>query len=371
MKICAKCGKECADNTVFCTKCGEKFAQQPTGQNENTQNSCRNGNSDAFYIGKGDVKKGNGKLLAILLPIIALLLVAIIVLLVIFIPMFNNRGRAPIPVPTEEPTAEPTEEPIDDNIIDVEEIDKIISQDANNADFSVYIIDLKNNNYYGTENSNNRMSASALINIPVLYASYQDINYGYLSMDDTVQFTYYSDGRGNIKKDQNGNYFTIDYLLQQMLNYSDNNATNSLVDYLGSDYIENICANNSYSSVEIQKRLGEDSDYKDNYVSARDISEMLAEMYESYDSTSIDADYLFSYFRIYDDASYDGVGRYLPSSVTFLNHNAVTSKTYNEVAIVSDGDVEYIITILSNNGKMETSATTAAEISSYVYYALS
>lgn len=56
-----------------------------------------------------------------------------------------------------------------------------------------------------------------------------------------MRFQYSFSGRGTIKKEQNGNNFSLDYLIRQTLNYSDNNATNSLIDFLGRDYIKNKC----------------------------------------------------------------------------------------------------------------------------------
>lgn len=253
------------------------------------------------------------------------------------------------------------------NFVDIERINLIIKNDANKADVSVYIWDLKNDVSYSTENAGKKMSASALINIPIIYTAEKCMEDHTISWDSSIRFKYLFSGRESIKSSQNGMNFDLRYLLGQLLNYSDNNAANSLIDYFGASYIRNICYQNGYTSVDIQKYVGESASGKDNYLCAADAVNMLKELYNSNKSYGINADYLKANFYIADDLKYDGIGRNIPSDTIFLNHNAVTSTLYNEIAIILSDKAEYIIAVMANNGKRETSEDTAAKISDYVY----
>lgn len=254
-------------------------------------------------------------------------------------------------------------------LVDVKQIESIIANSAMGAEVGVCVIDLKNGITYVTDNADRAMSASAMVNIPVLYTAFKDYGDTYNLGDYSVEFRYKFGGRGELTKDFDGCYFGLDYMLRQMLNYSDNNATNSLIDYFGREAINSNCNGDIYTSVDIQRYIGESSTTRDNYISAADLAEMLAVMYRT--DNSLGKDFIRQNFRIYDDTGSNGLGKGLPGNVTFLNHNAITETIYNEVAIVALGKTEYVIAFMANNGTKNASMATAAQISSYVYQSLS
>ena len=154
-------------------------------------------------------------------------------------------------------------------------------------------------------------------------------------------------------------------MIDKLLSYSDNNISNTLIDYFGMQRICQICNDNGYSSVEFQRHIGEQVADRDNYISAADTAEMLAELYNY--GNLIDKTYLRNRFIIADSIRYDGLGKYLPSDIKFLNHNAFTDSTYNEVCIIPDIQNPYILAFLSNDGEYEVSKITAAKVSEYVF----
>jgi len=373
--ICKKCGTQLEEDALFCGNCGSKV--EPDSAKATVEDS-----SYEFVYPEIPLPSKNTTVVKqrnLLLPIV--IAIAVIALIGVSILVFCLVNKSDVSVETNDEQEiemstninEETDEEKDkrkEDLIDISTIDSIIESDVDSAEISVCVIDIKNDVTYSTENSTEKMSASALINIPILYATSKGIEANDISFDTPITFQYKYSGRGTINKEQDGEYFALSELLQQMLNYSDNNATNSLIDYYGNDVINSICAENSYDSVDIQKYLGEVSDYKDNYISAVDVAHMLYDLYESSDD-GINKNYLLSNFQIYDDSKFTGIGESLPkNNLIFLNHNAVTSSIYNEVAIVNAGDSEYIITVLCNGGKMETSKNTTSRISNYVYNAL-
>ncbi len=261
-------------------------------------------------------------------------------------------------------TTPPTPEP--QPTVDMSYIDSIISANAHNALTSVSVIDLKHGISYSTTNANTPMSASALTTVPIIYVAdiiASDANKEL--RDIQIPFKYTTSGRGCMTQSQNGQIFDLELLINNLLSYSDNNISNTLMDYFGMQEIGRICKENGYSSVAFQRHIGEQVADRDNYISAADAAEMLAELYNR--GKLINAAYLRNRFIIADSIRYDGLGKYLPSNITFLSHNAFTNSTYNEVCIIPDIKNPYILAFLSNNGDYEASKITAAKISEYVF----
>ena len=359
MAVCRNCGTEQENGAAFCGNCGSKIefvapvqvtpAPVPAGKKNNS----------------------------ILITCIVSLAAVIIVAMLLFTNMFGGKilsepGQDSEPIPTPGPVPEIVPEiVIEEDPIDMAVIDSIIASDAKGARISACIIDLGTGKVYATDNAYNRMSASALVNIPILYTASKCISSGYDNWNSEVTFWYRYAGRGSIQAKQSGNSFSLDYLVRQMLRYSDNNASNSLMDYYSRGYIGDICAQFGYNSVELQRYVGESSNSRDNYISAVDAASMLAEMYSGKAGHGVTNQYLTNNFSIEDANKRKGIGKNLPGGVTFLNHNGVTNSIYNEAGIVASPEAEYVMVVLCNGGTMDSSANTVAEISSYVYGALS
>lgn len=55
------------------------------------------------------------------------------------------------------------------------------------------------------------MYTSALVGIPVLFTIAEGIDNGIYSLDDMVQFHYSVYGRGKMKAEQDGDYYSLDF----------------------------------------------------------------------------------------------------------------------------------------------------------------
>lgn len=273
---------------------------------------------------------------------------------------YVGAGSIKTPTPTNINTLEPVP------VLDVSRIESIIRNNVHDANVAVCVVDLNHGTTYETSNAQVPMSASALTTLPIIYSA--DVTAPNLDnslSDIEIQFKYSTSGRGIMTQSQNGEIFDLDYLIRNLMAYSDNNITNTLMDYFGMQEIGEICAENGYKSITFQRHIGEKIANKDNYISASDAACMLAELYNS--GKQINKTYLRNNFIIADSIRYVGLGKYLPSDETFLNHNAFTNETYNEVCIVPDVKNPYVIAFLSNNGEFTTSETVAAKVSEYVY----
>ena len=103
----------------------------------------------------------------------------------------------------------------------------------------------------------------------------------------------------------------------------------------------------------------EDFTSNDNYVSAADITSMLADLYND-KFNSIGKRFLLDYMEIQDGTGREGLGKSI-SGATFLNMNGLKEKKYNEIAIVDDGENPYINVVFSSGEPFETLQDYAAE----------
>lgn len=251
--------------------------------------------------------------------------------------------------------------------LNVTSIENAVENAADGGTVSFAVIDMDNGTIVGSDNMSDAQSASVIIDIPILYTAMKSVENGSLNLSTQVTFTYEVDGRGQLKQSDSGNTYPLEDLLSYMLHYSDNNATNSLLNYLSYDTINSICSKNGYS-VNIVQKIGKTDDYtsNDNYLSAEDTAKMLYEIWNS--NTDLNKNFLSRYMVIQDSTRTAGIGKNIDSSVSdFMNFNAVKKDKYNEVAIVVDGDNTYGIVFLGNHGKMETLEDAAAVLGDEVH----
>lgn len=286
----------------------------------------------------------------------------------------------PEPTVTPEPTATPEPELTWEGMVSREQQEGVMEDgtwldrnhmsglmDVSYARYGLYLMDLTNYTDYMIGEAEVPLPASALIGIPIMYTIAEGIEANTLSLDDPVQFTYtFANGRGNIKAGQNGQFFTLGDLLKEALLYSDNNALNSLIDYLTLSRINDTCHQYGYDSVDMQRKLMTESSPLDNYISPRDAAMMLNAIYQN-NFSGIDRTFLMNYFKLSAaDTANKGMYPACRDCNIFLNLNGITETRYNEVGLIeNDGEV-FILAIMTVDGKNETSAPCVTNAAAYI-----
>jgi beta-lactamase class A len=238
--------------------------------------------------------------------------------------------------------------------------------DNGGAKYGAYVLNVTDNTEYDIGNGDVAMPASALIGVPILFTIADGFENGSITTDTCATFQYtFEYGRGNIKADQDGSALPIMQLLQEALVYSDNNALNSLMDYLGLDRINNVCHSYGFNSVDMQRKLMREASELDNYISAKDVCLMLNALYQN-NFDVIDRDFLESYFKITAiDTTNTGMYPVGSSFDTFLNLNGINETRYNEVGLFANGDQVVIMAGLTCDGKGENSIGTIRSFAEY------
>lgn len=276
--------------------------------------------------------------------------------------------------PTEKQTETETEtvaetEPPQEIKLDIDEVDAILKRYGGGATFGTFVIDIRNEQIYYGKNSEKTMVSSALNNICTLFTVGVLCDMEVITMDDQIPFSYTFSGRGSMTQADDGRLFSVGSLLQEMLQYSDNNAANSIMNYISINYINTVCTElYDFPGVDVQ-RVYESNSSLDNYASPKDIGAMLLILYAD-KIESVGSGYLRNYFYIADKTANKGIGKYIPSGYTVLNHNGVRTDVYNEAAIIYGDDAEYIVVFFSNSGVQDTEAEAIAKATEYIHESL-
>lgn len=251
------------------------------------------------------------------------------------------------------------------SVLAAEDLRDIMNMAGSGVNYSVCIADLSSGYYTGV-NEEDEVSASAMVAVPILYTAGYLINQDQLSLSTGITFHHTVGGRGKLKASDNGRNIELAELLKAMLQYSDNNATNTLLDYFGMDQIEAVCHDNGYSSVSLNGRIMETTDNtsNDNYVSARDLCGMIYSIYTGV-FPDINKSFLFDYMQLQDSTADSGLCNHV--GCDYYNLNGVKANKYNEIAIIDNGRTPYVIAYLANDAEREDLESVASTLGQYVY----
>ena len=248
---------------------------------------------------------------------------------------------------TEPQTEAPS--PSASDVIDPARLESEIASGSTASQYEIYVYDLKHDSEAVLGDCSQPMYASALITVPILYTAASLIDEGRLSMDTQVTYVTSIGGRGEYTMEaRNGLDFPLSFFLQTMTHYSDNNCINTLIDYLTLDTINSVCREAGYVSVNLERKLvNGDTQGLDNYVSARDISLMVRDLYKG-KFKSVNADWMEEYFRIDAGDSLPTLFGLAPGlkGAVVLNQNGHGDTRYNETALIRSGNSVYVLTVM-------------------------
>ena len=255
------------------------------------------------------------------------------------------------------------------DVVDPARIQEILSNESSATTTEVYVYDLKHDSEAALNDCTQPMYASALITVPILYTAAHQIDQGAMTMDDQITYVTSIGGRGELTTElRDGLQFPLSFYLQTMVNYSDNNCINILIDYIGLDTINAVCQEAGYTSVNMERGLvAVDPQGLDNYVSAKDLTMMVKELYTGA-FTSIGTDFMKTYFHISEGDSLPTLVGLAPdlAGATVLNQNGHGMTRYNEIAVIEDGNSLYIMTIMLHGDSGMTYSPAVTDVAQYI-----
>ena len=279
-------------------------------------------------------------------------------------PETESEAETETEIQTEPPT------PSAADAVDPAQIQAILENESTAYSSEAYIYDLKHDSEAALNDCTEPMYASALITVPILYTAASRIDAGEMTLDDPITYVTSIGGRGELLAEpRDGQELPLSFYLQTMVNYSDNNCINILIDYMGLDTINSTCQEAGYTSVNMERGLvSGDPGGLDNYVSAKDITMMVKDLYTGA-FASIGNEFMRTYFHISEGDSLPTLAGLAPSLAdadAVLNQNGHGMTRYNETVIIEDGGASYIFTIMlfGDSGMVYSPAVT--DVAEYV-----
>ena len=261
-------------------------------------------------------------------------------------------------------------------VLDVNEIERIVTTESTASSYGIYIYDENSNSETRAGGADEPMFASACISIPILYTAAWELDAGMITLNDQITYVNSIGGRGEAyPEERDGQSFPLSYYLTTMLTYSDNNCMNCLIDFLTLEMINNTCRNAGYNSVDLQRKIVADvTDGSENYISAADLGGMARELYNGKFSL-IGRDFMKQYFMVdqYDEnRTMIGLAPSVSAgNVTmFLNQNGKGDTRYSEVALISTATDTVLISVMLGGDYGFTYDQAIADVTDYCLQSL-
>lgn len=227
---------------------------------------------------------------------------------------------------------------------------------SDNGTWSVYVCNLAKN----TEGSINdqQMQAASLIKLYIMGAVYEDY--------DSLSATY-----GKDKLDDN---------LNSMITVSDNDAANTLVNYLGGGddaagmaRVNKFCQDHGYTSTSMGRLLLADNSNGDNYTSVKDCGKFLKTIYQidkgtSTDDTLAGAEYMYHLLKM--QTRTNKIPAQMPEGVKVANKTGELDTVENDAGIIYDTakGIDLVVCFMSQDLNDTAAAqNTIAQISRSIY----
>ncbi len=224
---------------------------------------------------------------------------------------------------------------------DETEIQEYIDETATDGVWSVYAKNLSANSIKVNIN-NKQMQSASLIKLFIMATAYEEIEKGTLNKAEVIDD------------------------IKIMINNSDNDAANRMIDRLGFDKINNYINSHEYTSTQIHRKMLQGTENGDNYTSVLDVGKLLEEMYRGRCVSESASQEMIEILKSQTLTSKIPAG--VPSGVQTANKTGELSTVENDAAIVYKDGAPYVVVIMSN----EVSNTAEArnnikEMSSMIY----
>lgn len=207
-------------------------------------------------------------------------------------------------------------------------------------------------------NGAQQMPSASVIKLWVAAAVYDGAQNGTLDLSETHTITSDNIAPGTgVLHQQVGKVKTYAELVELMLVYSDNSATNILIDKLGGfDTINSYASRNGYTSTRLQRKLGYPDSARENYTSANDAVTFMQNLYGLKVVNQDASNAIISILkkrRQYENKAYDYIGRYLPSGVDYVEKSGLGTGVRNDAGsfLTKSGARVSVAIFLSNNNE--------------------
>lgn len=198
---------------------------------------------------------------------------------------------------------------------------------AENVSYSIYYF---GDGYTVSKNSSHRSVSASVIKVFIMEYAFNEITNGNIGENDLI----------------NGN--TVINLVTSMIQYSDNNATNVLIDYFGMDKLNKFFAGQGYTNTVLERKMldfNAQSQGFENYTSADDTTEFLTKVYNNCEE--------YPYSKMLEimlgQTVRTKIPVMLPNDVLVANKTGELSNVENDIALVFTDKGDFAISVFTCN----------------------
>lgn len=200
-------------------------------------------------------------------------------------------------------------------------------------------------------NENEPFPAASLVKVPIMAAVFQAVQDGKIDLKEklVLKGSIKTPGSGILKTKPSGSVFTIEELVQIMIMYSDNTATNLLIDRLGFDYLNAYFKKRGLEETNLSRKMM-DFRYRrrgvENFTTARDMAIILERFYRS---EGMDPRARQCLVFLAQQKINDRIPRRLPDGVTVAHKTGLERNVCHDVGIVYTGKGNFLICVLTKH----------------------
>jgi beta-lactamase class A len=216
-----------------------------------------------------------------------------------------------------------------------------------------------------------KQPAFSVIKLFIAAAAYEAILSGQVNLTDviTVNREDVVGGTGVVQQGPFPQELTLAELIDYMLVYSDNIATNLVIKHIGGfGVVNNYLSRNGYGNTLLQRYMATTS-ANDNFTSSQDSAMFIQKLYNKQvvdETTSNNILRVLTRRRSYEDSQFVYIGRYLPSGVDYIEKSGLGPKTRNDTGSFTTKSGQRIhlsimLSNLSNEGAGEEALSKAAQ----------
>ena len=221
-------------------------------------------------------------------------------------------------------------------------------------------------------NEDRLIPSASLAKIPIMTACFYAAEEKEIGLQDRVKLksSHKVSGSGVLKSKPSGSVYTIEELIEFMVNFSDNTATNILIDLLGFGYLNTRFTEMELDNTNLARKMMYFKQRKkgiENYTTARDMACILERMYRGQICSSFVSEKCLELLK--NQKYNDRIPRKLPEGTLVAHKTGLERGVCHDVGIVFTGEGDYSICVLTRhkNNSSAKSKVFISRLSSLVY----
>lgn len=194
-----------------------------------------------------------------------------------------------------------------------------------------------------------KFPAASLIKLPVLAAAFAKVNEKKISLTDKIVITKkdITGGSGKLKAYKLPHSTSFEELLEFMISYSDNTATNKIINILGFEWINQVSSKLGLENTNLSRYLMDFTQRRkgiENYTSASDMAIILEHIYNKELVNKNFSEIALEFLK--NQTVNDRIPRYLPDKVSIAHKTGLERDAVHDVGIVFTSKGDYILCVL-------------------------